>query len=363
MRRLAFLAAITLTLAGCGHTTTRTNRGLAAAHSGCFTGPGVCGYPGLVLHAPGAGNCSKLAVFQLSDLPAGGYIANGQQITITQPNVTVTGKNVTGYFFYVDAAGFTLDHDCVTFNGSLWGADATAVWGAAGVASGLIVKNSTLIPPGCSAAENTVCSSSAVSETAITSGGSPNATITNNLIAGAVEDINGVGPGSIITGNWINANGFFPGVGNHNEAVYENSATGITITDNTLLDPFDQSAVIFDDDSGTPCLGAMTITGNLIAGGGYPITACAASSLTVSNNDFASCTTGSTYDQALGGHYCGQTAPAGNGSATTAGMDAHGYWPAGGFFGLAELFGAGGSCNAEHWAGNVTDAGAAVACP
>ncbi|MGN6869362.1 MAG: hypothetical protein ACTHMY_13265 [Solirubrobacteraceae bacterium] len=301
----------------------------------CFASPGACGYPDPSYNGGNVGvsNCSALPAWTPTDLPSADYVKSGNQITITASGVTIQGYNVSGYFFYVDAPNFTLNGDCVTFDGSTWAggqSSSTAVWGAS-PASGLTVENSTIQGANASTGSD---------ETLITSGGAPNATIKNNVLQNAVEDINGIGTGSVVENNYVNANG--NQAGSHAEDLFEADVAGVTIDHNTLLNPFDQSAVIFAqvNSSGAPCDNQFKITSNLIAGGGWPLMLCAhagsvgTSAMTVQNNAFARCLGTSSYDAAIGGYYCGSTAPGTSGSAIGAGADSHGYWPGAGFFGM-----------------------------
>lgn len=319
----------------------------------CFSSPSSCGYPDA--STVGVSNCSSLPSWVPSDLPAGSYTyTSGSQVNITASNIAISGYNIVGYFFYVESSGFTLDNDCLSFNGALWSggqSSSVAVWGANSSASGLTVKNSTI-----EGANNTTESD----ETLITSGGGTNADIENNVLENAIEPINGVGAGSLIKNNYVLANG--SQAGSHSEDIYESSATGITIENNTLLNPFDQSAVIFGDTASSgACVNQFVIENNMLAGGGWPITSCAhstsvgTSTMDIENNRFARCLGTKTYDSSLGGYYCGSAAPGATGSSSGAGADNNGYWPEGGFFGLASdvYSGAGQVWSDNYWDNNL----------
>ena len=368
----------------------------------CFNSPSACGYPDPT--TVGVPNCSGLPVWTPSDTP--GISASGSQANVTSPNVTISGYQITGYFFYVQASGFTLNNDCLNFNGSLRGTDATAVWGdSSGDAVNLTIENSTIVPPTCTASATAICNNANANNTLITSGGGANTLIKNNVLAGAVEVINGVGNNSTIQNNYIVANGEI-GSGNHTEGIFESSDTAVSISviGTTMLDPVDQTAAaIFAQatTSNNPCEFSWTVTGNLIAGGGWPIQLCAhtgsvgGSTANVSNNDFGRCSGtptgmnivvnvgGTNYgDAANGGSFCGSggtvtTTPAPNtpacavadgtychsanggtgGLAVGAGMDSNGYWPNGGYFGTfaSNYFGnSGWSCSGNFWDNNNT---------
>ena len=89
----------------------------------------------------------------------------------------------------------------------------------------------------------------------------------------------------------------------------------------TLLNPHDQTANVFTKtDFGD--LNTVTVTDNLMAGGGYMVyggeggVGSVVGPVTVTGNRFARCGTAPVADRG-GGHYCER------------GPDAHGYWPEG----------------------------------
>ncbi|MGN6870632.1 MAG: hypothetical protein ACTHMY_19750 [Solirubrobacteraceae bacterium] len=343
----------------------------------CFSAPGACGYPDPGYANVGVSNCSALPTWSPSDLPAGTYSLSGNMVNITGANVTISGYNLSaasgpngnGWLLYINGAtNFTLNNSCLSFSGAAFGGGqggSTALWGT-GATTGITVENSTITATGCPATPTVICTGSGVDETLITGG--PNTTVKNNILAGAVEPINGLGAGSLIQNNYVVANGILSG--SHSEDIYESQVAGITIDHNTLLNPFDQTAEIFGDTLGQPCQNQFTITNNLMAGGGYILYSCSSASsvgtskLIFTGNDIARCGGTSTFDSALGGHYCGSTAPSTtNSNAVGAGGDSHGEWPQGGFFGLGDyIYCSGGG--GVTWSGNFwDDNGAAIACP
>ncbi|MGN6870634.1 MAG: hypothetical protein ACTHMY_19760 [Solirubrobacteraceae bacterium] len=329
----------------------------------CFGAPGACGYPDPSYGNVGVANCAALPTWSPSDLPSGSYYysGSGNVIDLEASNVTIKGYNIGNWQFWGDVSNFTLDGDCLSFNGG--GSNGAVAVMTKG--SGETIENSTIVSPGCTASALTICTSTGVTQ-ALVSGG-PSTTIKNNILAGAVEPINSLGAGSVIQNNYIVSNGYESG--GHAEDIYESQVAGLTIDHNTLLNPFDQTSTIFGDTLGQACQNQFTITNNLMAGGGYILYSCASasgpgtSSLVFSGNDIARCGGTSTYDPSLGGHYCGSTGPSATGSSVGAGADSHGYWPGGGFFGLASgtyCSGGGG----VTWSGNFwDDNGAAVGCP
>lgn len=163
--------------------------------------------------------------------------------------------------------------------------------------------------------------------------------IKNNVIVDAVEPINAPGAGSTVENNYVVANGHQSG--GHTEDICLDQTSGLTVTGNTLLNPFDQTAEIFGDTLTAACNTQLTIENNLLAGGGYVLYECAygtsvgTASLTFTGNDVARCD-GTPHSSGLGGEYCGSTDPSGGtyGSSIGYGQDMFGYWPSGGFFGF-----------------------------
>ncbi len=123
------------------------------------------------------------------------------------------------------------------------------------------------------------------------------------------------------------------GTADHIEDVYYDSPGGGSFNHDVLLNPQPQTAVIFGDDvSGGPCASHLTLTDSLIAGGEMAIWTCGgmkasgvgSSTIDVSGNDWARCTTGGFYhDPGTGGTTCQGATTA----ALGAGADSHGYWP------------------------------------
>ena len=156
------------------------------------------------------------------------------------------------------------------------------------------------------------------------------------------------------------------GTGDHLEGLYMSDSTA-TLNHDVLLDPDHQNSAVFGDanwGSGGPCANHWTITNSLLAGGGFVIYTCGnassvgSSTMNISNNRFARCTTGPiNYNSSTGGSAC---------QGSTDRLDRrrrrrHGYWPYGGYFGLdAWTYCTGAS---QTWSDNVwDDNGAPVGC-
>lgn len=363
-------AAVTSAVSAATADTVANATTAAAQTTDCFASPKACGFPDPNSGNIGVSNCSALPAFSPSDLPPSSiyYPGSGNTLDIIANNVAIKGYNIGNWLIYGDGVSdLTLDDDCVSYDGHS-NDGSTAVWSTG---PGLTVENSTLIAPGCTATGTTVCTSGEVDETLI--GGGDDTLVADDVLAGAVEPINGLGAGSVVVNNYVVANGSFPGA--HSEDIYESNTPGILIFHNTLLNPMDQSAVIYGDTptangQDQPCVNRMAIIYNLMAGGGYTLLSCAQASspgtsgLLFVANDIGRCDGNSTYDATLGGDFCGSNPPAvDTGDAIGSGQDSAGYWPQGGFFGLAEDV----YCPPTSevvWAANQwDDNGGSVSCP
>jgi hypothetical protein len=158
------------------------------------------------------------------------------------------------------------------------------------------------------------------------------------------------GPGTV-RDSYADTNAVMAGA--HYEPIYYGGGGGPLVVDHdTLLNPEDQTADVFTKtDFGD--LDTVTITDNLMAGGGYMIygglggVGKVKGPVTVTGNRFARCLTPPIFDRG-GGHYC------------RGGPDVHGYWPQGGQYGISGDF----NDAVTTWKGNYwDDSGAPVANP
>lgn len=134
----------------------------------------------------------------------------------------------------------------------------------------------------------------------------------------------------------------------HIENVYFEDTTFKAIH-NTLLNPVEQTAVIFGNSNGGSdtlnCSNRLIVLGNLLAGGGYTLYPCAhtaapgSSYMNIQGNHFARCTTKRGYEADGGHHPC------------VGGPDANGYYAQSGSYGVATDF----YPSAGTWRGNVWD--------
>src|SRR5262249_42537683 len=130
------------------------------------------------------------------------------------------------------------------------------------------------------------------------------------------------------------------------ENTYSDGDT-LALDHNTLLNTSPQTANIFantNNGSGGACANHLTITNNLLAGGGYSIYPCGNASsagtsvVGITNNRFARCGGGTAVQGSGGTWLC------------PGGADSHGYFPQGGSFGVEAW-----SFSNQTWSGNFWD--------
>jgi hypothetical protein len=339
----------------------------------CFISPGACGYPD-----PAYGNvglstsqCASLPAFQPDDLSSNDYYykGTGNLIEVQGTNVTIQNYNLTGWTFIISGVtGTVFNNDCMSTPGND-GNGVSITDGSNGKIYGshTTVENSTISVQGCdvSAAANTACSNNNVEASNL--GGSDDTIIKNNILLGAIENINGLGTGSVVENNYIVASSYGPDP--HSEDIYGGVPTNnVTISHNTLFNPFYQTAEVFIDNGGGTCQSdGVSVTNNLMVGGGYVIYACSgasglgSNSFTFQNNDIGRCDGTPTYDPNVGGTQCGPTPVSSYGQAFAAGADSHGFWPGGGYYGLTQNVFC--SASGTTWSDNYwDDNGAAIGC-
>ncbi len=281
-----------------------------------------------------------------SSLPSSGTI------TANTAGATIANLNVTGRIV-VAAPNVTIDNVCVTYNGG--GQLNTSAIHLQGGASNTVIEHVTV------GGANTSTQST---EQAIANTSNGAATASDDYIYNCGECVWG-GPWTV-SDSYVITNGM-QGTSDHLEDLYCNDQSA-TLTHDTLLNPADQNSVIFCDTQGGgggPCANHISITNGLIAGGGFVIYTCGnassvgSSTMNISNNRFARCTTPPfRYNQGTGGTAC-QNSP---GSSIGSGADTHGYWPRGGYYGVT-LSTYCPPISGQVWSGNVwDDNGAGVSC-
>ncbi len=163
------------------------------------------------------------------------------------------------------------------------------------------------------------------------------------------------GPGTVRDSYFLD-NAFI--TAEHYEPIYISDTT-LVVDHSTLFNIHPQTAAVFVDTGGGgsgPGDSQLTITNSFLAGGGYVLypagnaSSVGTGTMNITGNRFARCLTT-------------PVASAGGGTACSGGQDSHGYWPNGGYFGIAAYL----YCpptSGQIWSGNYwDDDGSTVDCP
>ena len=286
--------------------------------SNCFSSPHSCGYP----------DPSNTGV------PSGVPLGASGSLTITQPGTVVSGLQVTGTIDVL-ASNVTIENTQVIQNASCGPTNAcgnSAIEIASGL-SGVVIRNvETASVPGDSCEHDIRNTGSSV-------------TIERAYLHACDSNIYAAGP-TVLKDSFGIAEIAISS--DHIENIYFNE-TSFTAIHDTLLNPVDQTAVIFGNSGGgsdvTNCSNQLTVLESLLAGGGYTLYPCAhaaqagTSRLQVEGNHFARCVSAEGYEPDGGTHPC------------VGGADSSGYYSKSGSYGIAiDYF-----TPVSIWRGNVWD--------
>lgn len=286
--------------------------------SNCFSSPHSCGYP----------DPSNTGV------PSGVPLRASGSLQITQQGAVVSGLQVTGSI-QVLASNVTIENTRVIQNQTCGPVEAcgnSAIEVRDGL-TGVVIKNvETASVPG-DTCEHDIRNTGA----SLTIEGAYLHACDSNLYAqGPTVLKNSYGIAKIEMSE------------DHIENIYFNE-TSFTAIHDTLLNPVDQTAVIFGNSGGgtdvTNCTNQLTVLESLLAGGGYSLYPCAhssqvgSSSTNIQGNHFARCVTPEGYEPESGAHPC------------KGGPDSSGYFANSGSFGIASDYYPG----TGTWRGNVWD--------
>ncbi|HEY0279735.1 MAG TPA: hypothetical protein VGC32_15850, partial [Solirubrobacterales bacterium] len=284
--------------------------------SHCFASPHLCGYPDPTN----------------TGVPAGTTLSPSGSITVTQAGTVISGKEVTGTINVV-AGNVTIENTKVNQN-TTCGPRTTCGNFAIRIdeaASNVTIRNVETSSVAGDTCEHDIRNTGGT----VTIEGSYLHACDSNLYAeGPTTMKNSYGIAKIAMSE------------DHIENVYFNETTFNAIHD-TLLNPVEQTAVIFGNSGGgndvTNCSNHLTLTDSLIGGGGYTLYPCAhaaqvgSSTFDIERNHFVRCASAESYVPSNGTHPC------------AGGPDTSGYYPKSGSFGLAtNYFTTGGI-----WRGNV----------
>jgi hypothetical protein len=293
--------------------------GSEGTQTDCFMSPSKCGYPdptatsGTSVVGPVDSNGTSVACSSLT--PSG-------SITSTSANQSITGLNISGDVL-VTSNGVTLKNDCITQSGG--GSACTnstgpathqcfPLWIESGSAS---VTNTTIT--GANASSNSIIG--------VANSGNSSGTMSHDYIYNCTECIH---DSWTVDDSYIISNGSNSA---HTEDWYFSDGT-VSANDDTMLDPQDNTAIIFGDTNGGqggPGDNHITTTNSLLAGSGFLFYPDANSSsegtvsIDIANNRIARCLTSPVYNSGSGGYAC------------SGGADQYGYWPYGGYYGKVGL--------------------------
>jgi hypothetical protein len=297
--------AVALGLAGCGSGTTPRNHAAGAPKRlACFAAPGACGYPDPKYHTAGAKS-------PCSSLPSSG------PITTSTDGQTIADLNVTGTIT-VQNRGVTIRNVCVTADGG--GQINSAAISLQGAARNTLIEYATIA--GANDSNHSV-------EAAVVNRNGGRARLSYSYLHFCGECIHDSWSAN---DSYVLSDGM-QGTTDHVEAVYFDSPGGGRFNHDVLLNPWPQTAVIFGDNvAGGACASQLTLTNSLIAGGALSIWTCGgmkstgvgSSTINISHNDWARCTTRPLVRSSANG---GTTCRGNVGTAIGAGADSHGYWP------------------------------------
>ena len=288
--------------------------------SHCFSSPQACGYPDpstTNVGSPAA--CSSLT-------PSG-------PITASSQGQVVKGLNITGGVT-VTASNVTLANDCITTNGG--GKPGSRVVTIANGAAATRIEHSTI-----SGSNST---SQSVGEGINNNYSQPSSVADHDYIYNCGECVHGPWK---LTNSYVKSNATISG--EHYEDIYCSDATFVAEHD-VLINPHEQTANLFCDTrggSGGAADNHITLTNSLLAGGGFSLypdgnsSSVGSSTMTVTGDRFARCLSTPVYNQGSGGTACAN------------GLDSNGYFPKGGYFGIAAYIFCSGA--GQAWTDNVWD--------
>ena len=249
---LAGVAAIAVTAAALAPAAA-TAATTTAAPVNCQALPSACGYPDATNSGVPAGQTLLAVPAQVAKGPGWAYNAKTNEVDVTGAGAVLAGLSFTCYV-NVEADNVTLNGDSITTD-NYWGVALRHTTGAT-------VENSTIT--GMDATTGEV--GSAIDDVY---GDSTAMVVKNNNISWFKTAIQ-ISTG-LISGNYIHNPGFV--TGDHTNGILDIGTTQpLTITANTILDSLSQTDAISLDATLTgQAIANKTVTGNLIAGGSYPL--------------------------------------------------------------------------------------------
>ncbi len=224
----------------------------AATATGCQATPSACGYPDATNTGVPPGTTLTSVPAQATSGPGWAWDAATQTVNVTTSGTTISGLSITGTL-NIAASNVTVKNDQITTS-SLY---AVSLRHTANVT----VENSTISGQNATTGRVNYAIDDIYAD-------STNMNFTRNNIADWRVGINTTS--GKITGNYIHDPGFI--AGDHTDGIYDNEGTTpLAITGNTIENTLGQTCdIILESATGVP-VGNMTVSGNLLAGGGYSI--------------------------------------------------------------------------------------------
>jgi Right handed beta helix region len=263
-------AAITTLALALGSATAPPAR--ASVPLNCAAAPSSCGYPDATTAGVPAGTTLQTVPGQVTSGPGWSYSASTGTTTVTGKGAVLNDLSITGNLD-VKATNVTISNDKIITSGT-YGVSLRH-------AAGTTITNSTI--GGQNATTGRV--NYAIDDIY---GDSAGLAIKNSDISNWRVAINA--SAGQITGNYIHSPGFL--AGDHTDGIYDaEGTTQLTISDNTILNSLNQAcAIMLQSAAGVP-VSNLTVTGNLLGGGGYAIYAGGAqndsTNIKITNNRFS----------------------------------------------------------------------------
>jgi Right handed beta helix region len=224
----------------------------AATATNCQATPSACGYPDATNTGVPAGTTLTSVPAQATSGPGWAWDAATQTVNVTTSGTTISGLSITGTL-NITASNVTVKNDQITASGLY----AVSLRHTASVT----VENSDISGQNATTGRVSYAIDDIYAD-------STNMTFTRNNIADWRVGINTTS--GKITSNYIHNPGYLPG--DHTDGIYDNEGTTpLAITGNTIENTLGQTCdIILESAPGVP-VGNMTVSGNLLAGGGYSI--------------------------------------------------------------------------------------------
>jgi hypothetical protein len=289
----------------------------ALRSSNCFPAPGACGFPD-----PSYGNVG---------VPPGTALTPSGDLVIQTPGTVINGLSISGPTpIDIEANNVTIENSKLTVTGGGCGTQTTC--GNSDIRIGQGYSGTVL-----SHLELTTDASSTV-EHAIRDTSASSSLVADHIYSHGPDAILYAIGGATVSNSYAVISERISD--DHLEDIYCDGGSTITANHDTLINDENQVATLFCNTgggSGGSCDNHVTMTNNLLAGGGFLLYECGNASsvgsatMNISNNRFARCLTPPiAFNSSQGGYACQGS----QGYTDAAGADSHGIWPHGGYYGI-----------------------------